>query len=279
MTQAEKGRAFRALHERDGAFIIPNPWDVGSARLLAHLGFEALATTSMGYAFSIGRRDNTVDRPETMAHASAIASATDLPVSADLENGFGDAPETVAETIRLAAAAGVVGGSIEDATGHQEHPIYEREHAVERVGAAAAATRALPFAFTLTARAENYLHGRPDLRDTIGRLQSYQEAGADVLYAPGLASKDDIIAVVTSVDLPVNVVMGLRGVQLSLADLAAIGVRRVSVGSALCRTALGAFLRAAREMQEQGTFAFAAEAANPREISAIFQDTTYATKQ
>jgi len=279
VTQAEKGRAFGALHERDSAFIIPNPWDVGSARLLAHLGFEALATTSMGYAFSVGRQDNTIDRPETMAHASAIASATDLPVSADLENGFGDAPETVAETIRLAATAGVVGGSIEDATGRPEHPIFEREHAVERVRAAVAAARALPFAFTLTARAENYLHGLPDLRDTIERLQSYQEAGADVLYAPGLASKDDIVAVASSVDRPVNVVMGLRGVQLSLADLAAIGVRRVSVGSALCRTALGAFLRAAREMQEHGTFAFAAEAASPREISTIFQDMTCATTQ
>ena len=279
MTQAEKGRAFGALHERDSAFIIPNPWDVGSARLLAHLGFEALATTSMGYAFSVGREDNTIDRHETMAHASAIASATDLPVSADLENGFGDAPETVAETIRLAATAGVVGGSIEDATGRPEHPIFEREHAVERVRAGVAAARALPFTFTLTARAENYLHGRPDLRDTIERLQSYQEGGADVLYAPGLASKDDIVAVVSSVDRPVNVVMGLRGVQLSLADLAAIGVRRVSVGSALCRTALGAFLRAAREMQEHGTFAFAAEAASPREISTIFQDMTCATTQ
>ena len=279
MTQAEKGRAFGALHERDSAFIIPNPWDVGSARLLAHLGFEALATTSMGYAFSVGRQDNTIDRHETMAHASAIASATDLPVSADLENGFGDAPETVAETIRLAATAGVVGGSIEDATGRPEHPIFEREHAVERVRAAVAAARALPFAFTLTARAETYLHGLPDLRDTIERLQSYQEAGADVLYAPGLASKDDIVAVASSVDRPVNVVMGLRGVQLSLADLAAIGVRRVSVGSALCRTALGAFLRAAREMQEHGTFAFAAEAASPREISTIFQDMTCATTQ
>jgi 2-methylisocitrate lyase-like PEP mutase family enzyme len=279
VTQAEKGQAFGALHERDSAFIIPNPWDVGSARLLAHLGFEALATTSMGYAFSVGRQDNTIDRPETMAHASAIASATDLPVSADLENGFGVAPETVAETIRLAAVAGVVGGSIEDATGRPEHPIYERKYAVERVRAAVAAARALPFAFTLTARAENYLHGLPDLRDTIERLQSYQEGGADVLYAPGLASKDDIVAVVSSVDRPVNVVMGLRGVQLSLADLAAIGVRRVSVGSALCRTALGAFLRAAREMQEHGTFAFAAEAASPREISTIFQDMTCATTQ
>ena len=271
VTQAEKGRAFRALHKRDRAFIIPNPWDVGTARLLAHLGFEALATTSMGYAFSLGRRDNTLDREETLANASAIASATPLPVSADLENGFGDSPEIVAETIKLAAAAGVVGGSIEDATGRSDHPIYEVEHAIERVRAAVAAARALPFPFTLTARAENYLHGRPDLKDTIKRLQAYQEAGADVLYAPGLATRDDIAAVVSSVDRPVNVVMGLLSVQLSLTDLAAIGVRRVSVGSALCRTALGAFLRAAREMQEYGTFTFAVGAANPREISAIFK--------
>jgi len=271
VTQAEKGQAFRALHQRDGAFIIPNPWDVGTARLLAHLGFEALATTSMGYAFSLGRRDNTLDREETLANASAIASATRLPVSADLENGFGDAPETVAETIRRAAAAGVVGGSIEDATGRADAPIYEMEHAIERVRAAVAAARALPFPFTLTARAENYLHGRPDLKDTIKRLQGYQEAGADVLYAPGLATRDDIAAAVRSVDRPVNVVMGLQGVQLSLADLAAIGVKRVSVGSALCRTALGAFLRAAREMREHGTFAFAGDAVSPREMSAIFK--------
>ena len=271
LTQAEKGRAFRALHERDRAFIIPNPWDVGTARLLAHLGFEALATTSMGYAFSAGQRDNTIDRQRMMEHVSAIASASDLPVSADLENGFGDAPETVAETIRLAAAAGVVGGSIEDASGRPEHPIYDRAHAVERIRAAAAAVRALPFAFTLTARAENYLHGRPDLGDTITRLQAYQEAGADVLYAPGLAGKEEIAAVVRSLDRPVNVVMGLRGVQLSLAALSALGVRRVSVGSALCRAALGAFLRAAREMREHGTFTFANDAVSPREISAIFK--------
>ena len=269
-TQAERGRVFRALHERDGAFIIPNPWDVGTARLLAHLGFEALATTSMGYAFSLGRRDNTLGRQETLAYASAIASATKLPVSADLENGFGDSPEVVAETIRLAAAAGVVGGSIEDATGRPNHPIYEIEPAIERVRAAVAAARALPFPFTLTARAENYLHGRSDLGDTIKRLQAYEEAGADVLYAPGLATKEDIAAVVNSVNRPVNVVMGLRGVQLSLAELSAIGVKRVSVGSALCRTALGAFLRAAREMREHGTFSFAAEAVNSREMSPIF---------
>ena len=270
-TQAEKGLTFHALHERDQAFIIPNPWDAGTARLLAHLGFEALATTSMGYAFSSGQRDNTIERQQMMQHLSAIASATDLPVSADLENGFGDAPDVVAETIRLAALAGVVGGSIEDATGRPDQPIYDQEHAAERVRAAAEAARALPFPFVLTGRAENYLHGRPDLGDTIERLQAYQEAGADVLYAPGLASRDEIAAVVSSVDRPVNVVMGLRGVQLSLAELSALGVKRVSVGSALCRTALGAFLRAAREMRERGTFAFAGEAASPREISDIFK--------
>ena len=271
LTQAEKGRAFRALHERDHAFIIPNPWDIGTARLLAHLGFEALATSSMGYAFSVGQRDNTIGRGEMMTHLSEIASATDLPVSANLENGFGDAPDDVAETIRQAAAAGVVGGSIEDATGRPDDPIYHREHAADRMRAAAAVVSSLPFPFTLTGRAENYLHGRPDLRDTIARLQAYQEAGADVLYAPGLASKEDIAAVVSSVDRPVNVVMGLRGVQMSVAALSAIGVRRISVGSALCRTALGAFLRAAREMREHGTFAFANDAASPREIGSIFK--------
>lgn len=271
-TQIEKGRIFRELHQRDSAFIIPNPWDVGTARLLAHLGFEALATTSMGYAFSIGQRDNTLNRQQTMAYAASIASAASLPVSADLENGFGDSPEAVAETIRQAAATGIVGGSIEDATGRTDDPIYEMEYAVDRVQAAVAAARALAFPFTLTARAENYLHGRPDLGDTIKRLQAYQGAGADVLYAPGLATKEDIAAVVSSVDRPVNVVMGLQGVQLSLAELSAIGVKRVSVGSALSRAALGAFLRAAKEMREGGTFTFGAEAASPREISAIFKE-------
>jgi 2-methylisocitrate lyase-like PEP mutase family enzyme len=271
LTQAEKGHAFRALHQRDAAFIIPNPWDVGTARLLAHLGFEALATTSMGYAFSVGQPDNTVDRQQSMDYASAIASASDLPVSADLENGFGDAPEAVAETVRLAAVTGVVGCSIEDATGRADDPIYEKEYAVERIRAAVGIARGLPFPFTLTARAENYLHGKPDLKDTIKRLQSYQDAGADVLYAPGLSTRDDIAAVVKSVDRPVNVVMGLQGAQLSLAELSAMGVRRVSVGSALCRTALGAFLRAAREMRERGTFTFAAEAARSADITEVFQ--------
>jgi 2-methylisocitrate lyase-like PEP mutase family enzyme len=269
-TQAQKARDFRSLHEREGAFLIPNPWDVGTARLLAHLGFEALATTSAGYAFSVGRSDQTVGREASLEYASAIASATSLPVSADLENGFGDAPETVAETVRLAAAAGVVGCSIEDSTGRADHPIYDKEQATERVRAAASAARGLPFPYTLTARAENYLHGRPDLRDTIQRLQAFQEAGADVLYAPGLATKDDIAAVVSSVDRPVNVLVGMAGMQLTLTELVAIGVKRLSVGSALCRAALGAFLRAAREMRERGSFAFAAEAASSTEINTIF---------
>lgn len=270
LTQTEKGRAFRALHERDGAFIIPNPWDVGTARLLAQLGFEALATTSAGYAFSVGRRDGTIGRDETMPHVAAIVSATDLPVSADLENGFGDAPEIVAETIRLAAQVGLVGGSIEDVTGRVDCALYELGHAVDRVRAAAEVVRNLPFRFTLTARAENYLVGRPDLNDTITRLQAYQEAGADVLYAPGLTSRGDIAALVSSVDRPVNVVMGLQGVQLSLADLSAIGVKRASVGSALARAALGVFLRAAREMREYGTFAFAEEAVSYGAMNDMF---------
>jgi 2-methylisocitrate lyase-like PEP mutase family enzyme len=269
-TQSEKGRLFRSLHERDQAFIIPNPWDVGTARLLAHLGFEALASTSMGYAFSAGLRDGMVGREKMMIHVAELASATDLPVSADLENGYGDDPKTVEETIRLAANAGVVGCSIEDATGRPGDPIYGREHAAERIRAAVAAARALPSPFTLTARAENYLHGRPDLKDTIERLQAYQEAGADVLYGPGLASKEEIATVVRSVDRPVNVLMGLQGVRLSLTELSAIGVRRISVGSALCRVALGAFLRAAREMREHGTFAWADEAVRPRDITPIF---------
>jgi 2-methylisocitrate lyase-like PEP mutase family enzyme len=270
-TQAERGSAFRALHERDSAFIVPNPWDVGTARLLAQLGFEALATTSGGYAFSVGQPDNTIGRDETMAHADAIVSATDLPVSADLGNGFGDDPETVAETIRLAAAVGLVGGSIEDATYRPNEPIFPYELAVERVRAAAEVARSLPFPFMLTARAENYLVGRPDLKDTIKRLQAYQEAGADVLYAPALTSKADIATVVSSVDRPVNVLMGLQGVQLSLAELAAMGVKRVSTGTALSRAALGAFLRAAQEMRDYGTFAFTAEAVSYREISALFE--------
>ena len=269
-SQFEKGRIFAALHERDRAFIIPNPWDVGTARLLAQFGFEALATTSAGYSFSMGQPDNSVARANMLRHVASIAAATDLPVSADLENGFGDSPKGVAETFRLAAGAGLVGGSIEDMSRHQGRSIYELEVAVDRVRAAAEVVRDLPFAFTLTARAENYLAGRPDLKDTIERLQAYQAAGADVLYAPGIVSKDEIATIVKSVDRPVNVVMGLQGVQLSMAELSAIGVKRISVGSALARAALGAFLRAAREMQEYGTFTFAEQAVDYRDINTMF---------
>jgi 2-methylisocitrate lyase-like PEP mutase family enzyme len=269
-TQEEKGKVFRALHARERAFIIPNPWDIGTAHLLARLGFEALATTSAGYAFSLGQQDNTISRDKTMAHAVDIVSATDLPVSADLVDGFGDSPETVTETIRLAGKTGLVGGSIEDSTNRRDEPIYAFELSVERVRAAAEVAHSFSFPFMLTARAENYLVGRADLKDTIKRLQAFQEAGADVLYAPGLTTRDEIAAVVSSVERPVNVVMGLSGAQMNLEELSEIGVKRVSVGSALSRAALGAFLRAAREMQESGTFTFADEAASYRELNKMF---------
>ncbi len=268
--QAKKGFAFRALHERDQAFIIPNPWDIGTARLLAHLGFEALATTSAGYAFSAGQCDGAISRDQMIAHIGALAAATALPISADLQNGFGDAPEFAGQTIGLAAAAGAVGGSIEDSTGRSDSPIYAVEHAADRIHAATEAAHALPFTFTLTARAENYLVGRPDLKDTIRRLQAYQEAGADVLYAPGLTSSDDIAAVVSSVDRPVNVLAGINGMNLNQADLSALGIKRISIGSALARAALGAFLRATQEMLEQGSFTFARQAASSHDLNAIF---------
>ena len=270
LTQAEKGRTFAELHKRADAFIIPNFWDVGSARLLAHLGFQALATSSAGYAFSLGKADRTVGRDGTLSHAAAVAAATNLPVSIDLENGFGDAPAVVAEAMRLAAATGAVGGSIEDSTGRADEPLYERTLAVARIQAAADAVHHLPFPFTLTARAENYLVGKPDLKDTIERLQLYQEAGANVLYAPGLANKSDIATLVSSLDRPVNVLMGMQGVTLTVADLSAIGVKRISVGSGLARCALGAFLRAAEEMRDHGTFSFGENAANSRMINSIF---------
>ncbi|MGH9534642.1 MAG: isocitrate lyase/PEP mutase family protein [Terriglobales bacterium] len=272
MTQAEKARQFRQLHHGPAAFLIPNPWDAGSARLLAHAGFAALATTSMGSAFSQGRDDGALGRERTLAYAAAIVAATELPVSADLENGFGDAPEAAAETIRRAAAVGLVGGSIEDATGNPADPIYPLPQASERVRAAVEAAHRVPGGFVLTARAENYLHGRADLGDTIRRLQAYQEAGADVLYAPGLKTKEDIQTVVRAVDRPVNVLVGLAGLNLSRADLSALGVKRLSLGSSLYRVATGAFLRAIREMTDDGTFNFAAAAANSRDLAAIFRD-------
>src|SRR5262245_34727665 len=270
LNQAEKGAAFAELHRETGTFLIPNPWDVGSARLLAHLGFEALATSSAGYAFSIGKPDNAVGREAMLAHAAAVAAATDLPVSIDLESGFGDSPENVAETIRLAAATGAVGGSIEDATERTEDPLYDRARAVERIRAAAEVVRGLPFPFMLSARAENYLVGKPDLKDTIERLQLYQEAGANVLYAPGLTSRDDIATLVSAVDRPVNILMAIKGINLRVSDLSAIGVKRISLGSALARCALGAFLRAAQEMKDQGTFGFVDDAADSRMVNSIY---------
>jgi len=262
LNQEDKAARFRELHERPGAFVIPNPWDAGSARILEGLGFEALATTSAGIAFSLGRRDGegAVSREAALAVTRQIVDATDLPVSADLENGYGDAPETAAETILLAAEAGVVGGSIEDSTGDPEKPIYELEHAVERVAAAVEAARSLRFQFVLTARAENFLHGRPDLDDTIRRLQAFEAAGADVLYAPGLRDLEAIRTVCGAVSRPVNVVMGLARGSFSVDELAAAGVRRISVGGALSRAALGEFIRAAREIRERGTFTFASQA-------------------
>jgi 2-methylisocitrate lyase-like PEP mutase family enzyme len=268
-----RANVFRQLHDRPGVFVVPNPWDAGSAKLLESLGFEALATTSAGYAFSLGRPDAAaaVDREETLANVRAIVDATSLPVSADLENGFGDDPRACAETIRMAAAAGLAGGSIEDATGRPEDPIYPLSLAVERVAAATAAARALPFPFVLTARAENLITGRPDLTDTIRRLEAFAAAGADVLYAPGLTTRDAISSVVSAVaPKPVNVVMGLSGARFSLAELGDLGVKRVSLGSSLARAAFGALLRASREVLDSGTFAFAGEAMPYGALNALF---------
>ena len=273
-TQASRGEQFRALHARPGIFAIPNPWDAGSARILAMLGFEALATTSAGYAFSAGKPDaeGAISRDDTLTNARAIVDATDLPVSADLENGFGDDPETCARTIRLAADIGLVGGSIEDATGRANDPIYPVALSVERVAAAVQAACGLPFPFTLTARAENLINGRPDLKDTIARLEAFAAAGADVLYAPGLAQAADIAAVVKAVaPKPVNVVMGLSGGSFSLDELADLGVKRVSLGSSLARAAYGAFLDAAREVRDNGTFGFAQRAAPYATLNDMFR--------
>ncbi len=260
MSREEKYKVFQALHARSGAFVIPNPWNAGTARILTALGFEALATTSAGYAFDAGRLDSSagLTRVGVLANARAIVEATDLPVSADLEDGFGRSPEACAETIGLAADAGLAGGSIEDATGDSAAPIYEFALAVERVAAAVVVARERHF--VLTARAENFLHGRPDLSDTIRRLQAFEAAGADVLYAPGLPSLDAIRTVCASVSKPVNVVMGLKGATYSVSELAAAGVRRISVGGAFARAALGAFVRAALEVRDEGTFTFAADA-------------------
>ncbi len=251
-----KFAAFRQLHQRRGSFVIPNAWDAGTARILTTLGFEALATTSAGYAFSAGKRDSlqSLSRAEVLDNARSIAAATDLPVSADLEDGFGHDPEHCADTIRLAADMGLVGGSIEDATGDADAPIFDFDRAVERIAAAAQAARDLPF--MLTARAENFLWGRPDLDETVARLRAFAEAGADVVYAPGLRTLADIEHVCLSVDRPVNVVMGLTGLSTTVADLEKAGVKRISVGGSFARAAMTGFIAAAREVRDRGTFTY-----------------------
>ena len=271
-TQAQKAAAFRALHERDGAFIIPNPWDAGTAKLFAALGFEALATTSLGLANTLGRPDGTgaVTRQEVLDNCAQIAAATPLPVNADLENCYAHEPRAAADLIRLAAEAGVVGGSIEDATGDAAKPIYDFELAVERVHAAVETARSLAFPFTLTARAENLLHGRRDLDDTIRRLQAFEKAGADVLYAPGLRDLATMRTVVSSVSKPVNVVMSTADPALSAADLAKVGVKRISIGGSLSRMALAYVLKAGREMKEQGRFTWLNDAVPAKELNRFF---------
>jgi 2-methylisocitrate lyase-like PEP mutase family enzyme len=271
-TQHEKAAAFRALHERPGVFIIPNAWDAGSAKLLASLGFEALATTSLGLANALGRIDGTgaVSREELVANCALVSQATSLPVSADLENCYADEPRAAARMIALAAQAGVVGGSIEDATADEAKPIYDFGLAVERVQAAAEAARALPFPFVLTARADNLMHGRRDLDDTIRRLQASEKAGADVLYAPGLRDLAAIRAVTSAVRKPVNVVMSTADPALTAAQLADAGVKRISVGGALSRLAFAAVLEAAQEMREQGGFTWISSTMPTAEVKRIF---------
>ncbi len=261
-SQRDKAERFLELHHGPEPLLIPNPWDAGSARLLEWLGFSALATTSSGFAATLGRLDGSVTREEALGHAAAIAAATTLPVSADFENGFADSPEGVAETVRLATATGLAGCSVEDATGRDDDPVYDGALATDRVAAAAEAASAGPGRLVLTARAENYLHGRPDLADTIARLQAYQEAGADVLYAPGLTSLADVREVIRSVDRPVNVLALPSGP--TVAELAEAGVSRISVGGALAYAALGALVEAATELRDQGTYGYLARASQGR---------------
>ncbi|MFB9268175.1 oxaloacetate decarboxylase [Bradyrhizobium erythrophlei] len=267
-TQADKAARFRELHQRQGAFIIPNPWDAGTAKLLAAMGFEALATTSLGLANTLGRVSVSLDA--IIENCRQIADATDLPVNADLENCGADDPKTAAKAIARAAEAGAVGGSIEDSTGDPQRPIYDFSLAVERVQAAVEAARALPFPFTLTARAENFLYGRKDLDDTIKRLQAFEAAGADVLYSPGLYDLATIKAVVSAVQRPFNLVMGFADPTLTVEQLSAAGVKRISVGGAMERHALAAFLRCAREMKDQGSFTYVRDMAPIKEVRAAF---------
>ncbi len=271
MTQATKAARFVALHESPDLFVLPNPWDPGSAKILASLGYQALATTSAGYAFSQGKLDTigNVSRDEAMAHAHAIVNSTPLPVSADLENGYGDSPEAVQDTIKAAFEAGLVGCTIEDTTGDANKPIYELQHAIERIIAAMETVRALPTPFVLTARAENYLHGRPDLNDTLLRLQGYENAGADVMYAPGLPDLATIKTVCNTINKPVNVVAGIRPKGATIEDYKACGVKRVSLGSSLARLAIGSAIDASRTLLETGSFKAFDKAASFVDIEAL----------
>ena len=254
-TQAEKAAKFQELHQRAGVFLIPNPWDIGSARILANNGFEALATSSAAAANANGRLDGRVTRDEALAHARMIAGAVDVPVSADLENGFGDAPQFVAETIRMAAATGLAGCSIEDATA-AKNVIYDFNHAVERIAAAAEAARALPFKFTLTARSENFIRGKADLDDTIKRLIAYEKAGADVLFAPGLPDLSAVKKVCSALSKPLNFMVAIRGKSFSVAELVDAGVKRISFASSLYRAAMTGFTGAMQEIKGKGTFTY-----------------------
>jgi 2-methylisocitrate lyase-like PEP mutase family enzyme len=269
-TQSEKAEAFRKLHEKGSCFVIPNPWDQGSARLLEHLGFKALASTSAGFAFSIAKPDLGITKASLMTHLTAVCQATSLPVSADLQNGFGNDPEDMAVTILQAAKTGIVGGSIEDSSGDSASPIYPLELAAERVRQAAVAARSLGFKFTLTARAENHVNGRADLKNTIRRLQAFQEAGADVLFAPGIAAAEDIRQILTAVDRPLNVLIGMPGMRLTVPQLQELGVTRISLGASLARAAYGAMLRAATEILTKGSFDYTAQAASRKELEGIF---------
>lgn len=272
MNQKQKAAKLRALHARPGAFILPNPWDAGSARILASMNFEALATTSSGLAHSLGVRDGAVGRDQVLEHCREIVEATDLPVSADLENGYADEPEGVAETVRAAALTGLAGCSIEDHTNRKDDPVFDFSLAVERIQAAVETKSRLPHDFVLTARCENYLWGREDLDDTIKRLQAFESAGADVLYAPGLHDLDTIRTLCEAVTKPVNVVIEMPAAGFGLEELAAAGVKRISVGSALFLAAYGAFVQAAEEMKENGTFNFASNAIGFDRMEKIFGD-------
>jgi 2-methylisocitrate lyase-like PEP mutase family enzyme len=270
-SQTDKAQRFRALHEAPGHFVIANAWDAGSARVLAGLGFAALASSSGAQAGILGRRDGMVTRDEALAHCRAIVEATDLPVSADLEKGFGDTPEAAAETIRLAASVGLVGGSIEDASGYRDKPLFDLALATDRIAAAAATARSLPFPFTLTARTENYLRNNPDLDDTIKRLLAFEKAGADVLMAPGLADLGAVRAVCGAVSRPVNFMAGIKGRSFTVAELAEAGVKRISLATSLYRAAMSGLLNAAREVKDQGTFGYLETTMATPELNAFMQ--------